>query len=204
MPGRPSSERPADRGQAHVLEGIVGAILVVTSVIFALQVTAVTPLTASTANQHLQSQNSGVAADLLASADHRGTLGETIRYWNDSAGRFHDAGENGIYQASIPTTFGRTLENEFGGSGLVYNVDVWYLNGERQTRQLTVLEQGTPSDHAVTVTRTVVLYDSDRLLTADETQSARTLADANRYPIPDVESGPVFNVLRVEVVVWRV
>ena len=204
MAGTTQTVDSGDRGQAHVLEGIVGAILVVTSVIFALQVTAVTPLTASTANQHLQTQNSGVAADLLASADNRGTLGETVKYWNDSAGQFHGTGESGIYQDSIPTTFGRSLESGLGQSGTVYNVDLWYLNGENQPRQVSVLDQGTPSDHAVTVTRTVVLTDTDRLLRADETESGTTLEDADRYPVPDVHAGPIYNVIRVEVVAWRV
>lgn len=203
MAGKPTETAGVDRGQAHVLEGVVGALLVVTSVIFALQVTAVTPLTASTANQHLQNQNSGAASDLLASADHRGTLGETVRYWNDSAGRFHGSGENGVYEDQVPTVFGSSFDDSFDTAGTVYNVNLWYLNRDGSTRQLSVLEQGTPSDHAVTVTRTVVLYDDDRLLAADESETDTTLAESDRYPIPDVKSGPVHNVVRVEVVVWR-
>ena len=94
-----------ERGQAHVLEGIVAAMLILTSVIFALQVTAVTPLTASTANQHLQTQGSGTAAGLLAAADQRGTLRDTILYWNETGGRFHDSGDSAQYADVIPTEF---------------------------------------------------------------------------------------------------
>ena len=192
-----------ERGQAHVLEGIAAAMLVLTSVIFALQVTAVTPLTASTANQHLETQAAGATAGVLATADEQGTLRETVLYWNDSGSRFHDAGPQGQYAARVPTEFGDTLEAAFRDRGMVYNVNMLYLNDAGDVREIQMLHQGDPSDHAVRVTRTVVLYDSDTLRAADENSTGVAVADSNRYFASNVEEGPVYNVIRVEVVVWR-
>ncbi|MDZ7851032.1 MAG: hypothetical protein U5K70_09690 [Halodesulfurarchaeum sp.] len=193
-----------DRGQAHVLEGIAAALLVLTSVIFALQVTAVTPLTASTANQHLQTQGSGTASGLLAAADERGTLRETVLYWNETGNRFHDSGDSAQYAAVVPTEFGSTLEAAFRDRGMVYNVNLLYLSADQTQRERKLLHQGDPSDHAVSVTRTVVLYDDDRLRDENETPSNRTVSDADSYFARDTADGPLYNVIRVEVVVWRV
>ncbi|MFB6085553.1 MAG: hypothetical protein ABEJ84_01890 [Halodesulfurarchaeum sp.] len=199
-------ERPAsagERGQAHVLEGIAAAMLILTSVIFALQVTAVTPLTASTANQHLQTQSAGTAVGLLAAADERGTLGDTVRYWNESAVRFHDSGESATYTTAIPTEFGSTLEAAFRKRGIVYNVNLLYLTEGHTQRERTLLYQGDPSDHAAIATETVVLFDDDRLLYANGTVSNRTLTEVDSYFARDSSGGQLYNVIRVEVVVWR-
>ncbi|MFP4530473.1 MAG: hypothetical protein ACLFNC_04195 [Halodesulfurarchaeum sp.] len=193
-----------DRGQAHVLEGIAAALLVLTSVIFALQVTAVTPLTASTANQHLQTQGAGTASGLLAAADERGTLRETVLYWNETGTQFHDSGEAATYADTVPTAFGSTLEAAFRDRGIVYNVNLLYLTADRTQRERQLVHQGDPSDHAVSVTRTVVLYDDDRLRYANETASNRTVSEAPSYFAGDISEGPLYNVVRVEVIVWRV
>lgn len=197
-------ETGRDRGQAHVLEGIAAAMLVLTSVIFALQVTAVTPLTASTANQHLQTQSAGTASGLLAAADERGTLRETVLYWNETGNQFHDSGDAATYADTVPTEFGSTLEAAFREQGMVYNVNLLYLTADRTQRERQLVHQGDPSDHAESVTRTVVLYDDDRLRYANETASNRTVSEAASYVARDISEGPLYNVVRVEVVVWRV
>ena len=65
-----------DRGQAHTLEAFAAAILIVVGLTFALQATAVTPLSASTSNQHLENQQRAVATDLLETSAANGDLRE--------------------------------------------------------------------------------------------------------------------------------
>lgn len=204
MSGGPPSRDGKNRGQAHVLEGIAAAMLVLASVIFALQVTAVTPLTASTANQHLQTQGAGTAAGLLAAADERGTLRETVLYWNETETRFYDSGVSRTYADTIPTAFGSTLEAAFREKGMIYNVNLLYLNSDETQRERQLLHQGEPSDHAVTAIQTVSLYDDDRLRYENETASPQTIGNSPGYFAGDVAAGPLYNVVRVEVVVWRV
>lgn len=195
-----------DRGQGHVLEGIAAALLILTSVIFALQVTAVTPLTASTANQHLQTQAAGATSGLLAAAEKRGTLREAVLYWNESASQFHKTSRDGQYADRIPEElqFGTTLESSLSSRGLIYNVNLLYANTEGNQRERRLLHQGEPTDHAVSVTRTVTIYDDDRLLNEDGTISETTVGEVPGFFAPNVSEGPLYNVVQVEVVVWRV
>jgi hypothetical protein len=200
----PSRSTEKTRGQAHVLEGIVAALLILTSVIFALQVTAVTPLTASTANQHLQTQGAGTVSGLLVAADDRGTLRDTVLYWNESASRFHNSGAEEQYTDSIPTEFGSTLESTVSPKGLIYNVNVLSVNTAGQVREHQMLHQGEPSDQAVSITRSVTLYDDDRLRDENGSQTDQTVGNTTAYFASEVSEGPLYNVVRIEVVVWRV
>lgn len=192
------------RAQAHTLEGVAAALLVVLSVVFALQVTAVTPLTASTASQHLENQERAATQGVLAVAAENDTLDDALRYWNASARSFHGTSTQGYYSSGgPPTAFGTLLDETFLARGVAFNVNVHFLTpaGERGTRRLVHL--GDPSDNAVSASRVVTLYDDDRLLAADGTRSSRTLADTP-YFVGDLnESSHVYAVVEVEVVVWR-
>ncbi|MFB6113981.1 MAG: hypothetical protein ABEJ58_07760 [Halodesulfurarchaeum sp.] len=193
------------RGQAHTLEGIAAAILVLGSVVFALQVTAVTPLTASTASQHIENQQRAVASGVLSIAKETGALDSSVRYWNETGVTFHGTPAEGYYlHGGPPNRFGSMLNDSFGEAGIAFNVDVTYLTPSGAQRNRRMVYQGTPSDHAVVVGRTVVLYDDDVLLDASGNETDTTLGETNGYFAPDMApSSHVYNVLRVEVTVWQ-
>jgi hypothetical protein len=70
-----------------------------------------------------------------------------------------------------------------------------------------MVDGGAPGEGAVSASTTVTLYDSDRLVAADGTRTDRTLeavdsASDERFYAPDISSTDVYNVLRVEVIVW--
>jgi hypothetical protein len=188
------------RGQAHTLEGIAAALVIVLAVTFTLQATAVTPLTASTASQHIETQHERAASGLLDTARESGTVSATLRYWNDSGAEFHGVrSDNGYYVSTTPnTTFGEGLVNTFGDRAIVYNVNTYYVDesGERRLRRLVY--NGDPSADAVAVSRLVTLYDDQRLTSPGGTE---TLANSS-YFTPNAP-GPVYAVVEVEVVVWR-
>jgi hypothetical protein len=109
----------ADRGQAYTLEAFIAALLLISSLTFALQVTAVTPLSASTANQHIENQQRSSASGVLAAGHESGALKEAVLYWNASTERFHDATRNDYYTNEYPDIpFGEMLDRAFGGRGL--------------------------------------------------------------------------------------
>lgn len=83
------------RGQAHTLEAFAAAALLVTSLFFAMQITAVTPLSASTSSQGIENQQRTDAEDALQIADREDELGPTLLHWDDETGAFHglDPGE---------------------------------------------------------------------------------------------------------------
>ncbi|MEF8776004.1 MAG: hypothetical protein V5A43_05825 [Haloarculaceae archaeon] len=192
------------RAQVHTLEAVVGAFLLLASLTFAIQMTAVTPLSASTSSQHVENQLQASAEGVLADATEAGDLERALLYFDSSPGQFHNTSGNRYYTSkSPPNEFGETLRRAFDTRGIAYNVYVHYRvgNGRQSVR---MVYRGGPSDNAVRATRTVLLVDNQTLL--NETGSPRTTTiDGSNYFAPDMApDSPVYNVLTVEVVVWRI
>ena len=196
-----------ERGQGHTLEAVAAAFLLVASVSFALQMTAVTPLSASTSSQHLENQLRYTGAGVMASVEARGGLSRAIRYWDESDARFHDAPDGGYYTADPPdNAFGRALNRTLDERNIAYNVHLVYEGASGDRAQTRLLYRGEPSDHAVRASRTVTIMDRDPLIDADGTDNGTvSVSNASTYFLPDADTGgPVHNVVRVEVVAWRI
>ncbi|MFB6269509.1 MAG: hypothetical protein ABEH83_06170 [Halobacterium sp.] len=208
------------RGQAHTLEGVAGALVVVVAVAFTLQATAVTPLTASTASQHIETQHERAASGLLEVERANGNLSMALRYWNNSSGSFQNADPDGYYvgQPASPAvarntsrppnvSFFRALEETFGGDqAVVYNVNAYYVDafGERRLRR--VVYNGQPSADAVAATRLITVYDDQNVTTLSGgelvvSSTGPRLENATYFPA-DVD-GHAYSVVEIEVVVWR-
>ncbi len=199
----------SDRGQTFTLEAFVAAILLVATVGFALQAVAVSSNTASAGETELKSQHGGLAEGILNEAASNGSLRTTVLYWNESTEAFYNADSDGYYTSQLPptpdgTAFGDALERTFGDRQVRYNVNLHYQDsaGDRQTQKL--IESGTPNDDAVRVVETVTLYDDTVLVDENEDPTETSLADAEEsFYAPNVsEEGPLYNVIRVEVVLW--
>jgi len=193
------------RGQAHTLEATVAGLLMLSSLIFALQMTAVTPLSASTSSQHIENQQEATGQGVLAAASEEGALKPAILYWNNSSEQFHDVGAQRYYTSGPPDNrFGEMLERAFNDNGIAYNVYFRFQNdgGEPITRRYVY--SGVPTDNAVTATHTVTLRDDDPLYDDEENPTDHRVGDANvTYPMPDSGSN-LYNTVRVEVVAWRI
>ncbi len=197
------------RGQAHTLEAVVAAMLVLVGIGFALQLTAVTPLSASTSNQHLENQLEATGQGVLASAAESGDLGRAVRYWNGSTRQFHGADNGAYYTTNLAeNAFTRALQEAYGPRNVAYNVYVVYHTDDGTTERQRLVFQGRPSDHAVSASRTVTLTDDDELLDPDGTTNGTTLAEGEGFYAPDAGTGSdqraLYNHVRVEVVAWRV
>lgn len=189
------------RAQAHTLEAFTAALLLIGGVIFALQVTAVTPLTASTSSQHVENQQLQMARGVLDSAVENGSLNHALLYWNESKGTFLDTGDEGYYATGgPPNTFGHVLNRTFRDRGIAMNVNVYYVTVSGSTRIQEMVHFGTPSDNAVSARRTITLFDDDNM--TGTTSSG--LNESSSYFAPDIspETG-LYNVIRVEVLLWR-
>ena len=68
-----------DRGQAFTLEGFIGALLVLSAVLFALQTVTVTPSTGGTVDQGAQASLETRAEDVLVTTATTDTTDPT--YW---------------------------------------------------------------------------------------------------------------------------
>jgi len=191
-----------NRGQAHTLEAVVAALLLLSSLVFALQITAVTPLSASTSNQHIENQQQASAAGVLSVASQNGNLERAVLYWNATGQRFHNGTINGYYTETMPTNFGRSLEEAFGDRGIAYNVYVTYTGPNGGVVRDEMIYRGEPSDNAVMASRSLVLTEESRLRTEDLHLGPQI--DSSDFYAPDVGSGGYYNTVRVEVVVWRI
>lgn len=194
-----------NRGQAFTLEAVAAAVLLVASIVFALQMTAVTPLTASISSQHVENQQAGLAQGVLDGAAENGTLKSTLLYWNDSGGRFYGAADVGYYPSGGPdTAFGEQLETVLEPHGVAYNVNVRYINDRDHPRTIRMIHRGSPSDNAVRVTKTVTVFEDDVLYDKDEEPTSVEVTESDRFYAPNIdEDRYVYNVIQVEVVVWR-
>lgn len=195
-----------DRAQAHTLEGVIAGILLLSSLTFALQVTAVTPLSASTSSQHIENQQQSIAEGVLTVTAENGDLKDAVLFWNDTSQQFHDASRGFYVNGPPPNEFGETLSMAYGGRGIAYNVYVSYQTTTGNWVDQPMLYRGRPSDNAVSASRTVTLYESDCLVDENAEPTGNCLSDSNvadNFYANDVSGSGVFNVVRVEVVVWR-
>lgn len=193
------------RGQAHTLEAIIAGLLLLTSLIFTMQMTAVTPLSASTSSQHIENQQEAAGTGVLAAANRANAIKPALLYWNNSGERFHDANEQlGYYTNGPPdNALGAMFQRSFNERGIAYNVHFQYQNNS-DLQTVRYIYSGVPSDNAVASTYTIALMDDDHLYDADGAQNETRLSDSNAtYPIPDTGQN-VYNTVRIEVVTWRI
>ena len=208
------------RGQAHTLEGVAGALVVVVAVAFTLQATAVTPLTASTASQHIETQHERAASGILEVERSNGNLSAALRYWNNSSGSFQNADANGYYvgqpvSPSLAATtnnppnvsFFLAIEETFGdGRAVVYNVNAYYVDAFGDRRLRRVVYNGEPSANAIAATRLVTVYDDQYTTTLDGGELVAATGGPrleNSTYFPADVPGHTYSVVEVEVVVWR-
>ena len=197
------------RAQAYTLEAVTASLLLVGGLVFALQATAVTPLSASTSSQHLENQHQAIAEGALAVADEQDELKVAVLNWDDSVGQFHGVEDRtddlDIYyaQQSPRNPFGSVLERSMEPRGIVFNVYVRYEgeNGGQRTQRMVY--RGEPSDNAVSASKTVTLFDHDVLYDNNENPTGPTLDTTTTFYASDVDSSDVYNVVEVEVVAWR-
>lgn len=199
----PSSE---DRAQAHTLEAFAAAILIVAGLAFALQATAVTPLSASTSNQHLENQQRAVANDILETSAANGDLRDAVLRWDPVNETFIDGRSPSYFTGGGPPNgFGAALNESFGDRRIAFNVHI--RHGSDNGAETTLVSMGSPSDNAVTATRTVVVTD-DANLTApgyDDT-TLGALSDGTKdgeFYAADAAAGAIYDRLEVRIVVWQ-
>lgn len=195
------------RAQAHTLEAFVAGLLVLSGIVFALQTTAVTPLSASTSNQHVGNQQRTAALGVLDAAEANGTLRDALVDWNASGGTFTNASGGGYRNGGPPNAFGRALNRTFREQRTAFNVDLYWtdVNGSNAGPR-SLVDMGTPSDDATVASRNVVLYNDTRLARTPTTTVAEARANASTtFYAPDAAVGQrLFNVVEVRITVWRI
>lgn len=200
-----------DRGQVYTLEGVTAAVLLFVAVLLALQAVTVTPTTPGTIDRDTRSKLQVQAHDVLIAGQESGSLSETLRYWNVSTQSFYvppseeyaasDSVGYGFHDP--PTEFGDMLNQTFSQRGYKYNVYLETRRGDDWTKseRYPLVKRGEPTDNAVTATYVVTMYDNQTLSPA----SSRKLGDLGEeefYAEDIYPDEPLFNIVRVRVVIW--
>ncbi|MFB6161127.1 MAG: hypothetical protein ABEJ61_08125 [Haloferacaceae archaeon] len=211
-----------DRGQAHTLEAVTAATILLAALVFASQAAAVTPLTASTSSQHIENQERASVDGMLAGARANGTVRSAVTLVNNSTGLYYGTSlvDPTYSNGGPPAAFGATLNQTWRDEGIAFNVDVYYIQlagGEQSRARRSVVYMGEPTDSSVSASTVVTLYDDDRLHEPNGSTAAPTNVTLNEttwdddgdgesddvFYVSDVYDGPAFNVVEVEVTVWR-
>jgi len=197
-----------ERGQAHTVEAFIAALLLISGLLFAMQATAVTPLSASTSNQHIENQQRAVAHDLLATAAEDGSLEEAVLYWNATEGTFQNStGPRGEYtSANAENEFLASLDDALRERRIAYRVRVRYHNttgDEPDVEIQRMVEMGQPSDNAVTASRTVTLSNESQLTGDDDRTLADVAEDEGSFYADPTGDGQLYNRLEVRITTWR-
>lgn len=196
----------SERGQAFTLEAFVASLVLLSALIIAFSSTTVTPLTASTSNPNIETQQAALVDGLLESAVSNGSLRTAVLFWNETSGQFYGAGPDGDLPNGGPSNeFGHLLNRTLGDRRIVYNVNVRYVAVNETVVSKRMVHMGQPSDSSIRSTKLVTLYDNDRLFSKHSIQTNTTLTNSTSFYAPDVDSGgPMYNVIQVEVIAWRV
>ena len=197
---------PDDRGQAHTLEAFTAALLLVTGLIFATQATAVTPLSASTSNQHVENQAEVAAGDFLTTTEASGNLTAALLYYDEDG--FVNASDEGTYGGVPPEShpLHGPLSESFGDRQIAFNVDVYYPeDGGNSTGNTQMVDMGVPSDNAATASTRVALYGDDRFGANDQYELATDGRD-EEYFAPSVDGHRpevLYTVVEVRITAWQ-
>lgn len=202
----------SERGQVYTIEGVTAAILMLMAVLLALQAVTVTPTTPGTIDRDTRSKLQVQTHDVLAASHESGSLSETLRWWSVSTTTF-DVPDDAEYAASDkvgygfndpPTEFGAMMEQTFGQRGYKYNVYLEVRNPDDSTKstRYPLIRRGEPTDNAVTATYIVTLYDEQTLTSPDSSRKLGELGPDEFYAEDIAEDDPLFNIVRVRVVLW--
>lgn len=200
-----------DRAQIFTLEAFLASVVLLATLAFTLQVVAISSNTAGATDTEDRNQHFGLAVGALDEGIENGSLRDTLLYWDETRGQFYGSVDTeGYYIArSPPTSFGNSLEATFSDRQVRYNMDLYFPTNDSDRGHQRVIERGTPSDNAIRVVETITLYDQTQLVDENESQRSVTLAEIeadgnSTFYAPDMRPNTsIYNVLRVEVVVWK-
>lgn len=205
----------SERGQAFTLQGVIGAIILLMAVLVALQALIVTPTTSGTVDADVTNDLRQQANDILITVAENDTfdISTLVRYWDRSDRTFYGALNDrvGYGEQGPPKLFGTLLSETFTERSRFYNIQMQYLptNETGEFATYPIVYQGEPADHAVVATYTVTLFDRQTLTgpTASDIELQNVDADPfdgddGYYPIPNAVDGPIYNIVKVRVIVW--
>ncbi|QSG03240.1 DUF7288 family protein [Natranaeroarchaeum sulfidigenes] len=187
------------RGQAFTLEGVIGAMILLTAVLFALNSAVLLPSTGETGNQAQIEQEAKDVMEVAGQED----LSEIVRCYDpDNEEWFGD--EDTEPETGLPgdTDLHTLINGTFADRDRSVNIEVVPADGTEGR----IVYQGASTRDGVTVSRTVTLYEDDPLMEGSgcgSPQNGEEVTNDN-YPVDEAEEGDpehIYNVVEVRLTI---
>ena len=186
----------------HTLEAIMATTIMIAVLVFAVQATALTPLTSSTANAHIESQIHTLGQDMLTVLDHsaygtNSALKDQIIEWNGDeyvwTATSYCSRTNSSDILAGPLT--EMLELVVIENGIAHNIEFTFNTETGSSQTIPLIYNGDPSDNAVIISRKVLISNTD-------IEDAVTFASDTG--IFDMDSSTdYYNIIDVKLTMWR-
>lgn len=175
----------------YTLEALATAVLILLALIFVIQATPLTPLTSSASNQQIEFHLMTIGQDLLTTTNYSEDPTNTSSLLKSAVLGWDGLRENNLQEKADPNEFEEALLSTFGTRGIAYNVEVIYINTSAyDLATAAMIWCGEPSDNAVVIYETLVIYNSDSI-------NAGSL-------IKDINSGSSLrNIVLIKLTLWR-
>ncbi len=192
-----------EKAQLHTLEGVAAASIMLLVIIYAIDATSMTPLTASTSNVHVEAELRAMGQDIFnildyAEPNYSSKLKMDIASWDGK--EYIWSGANYTVKGTTNVTGNFTNITELLNATLVkqgtaHNLDVTFLSRKPDNTtypvKIPIIFNGDPSNNAVIVSRKIVLQNSD--FNVNYTG-----------PIEDIDlSSNFYNILDIKLTLWR-
>lgn len=193
-----------EKAQLFTLEGVAAASIMLIVIIYAIDATSMTPLTASTSSVHVEAELRAMGQDIFnildyAEPGYRSKLKSDVVAWSWNPREYIWSGSNYTEKGTTNVTGNLTNITELFNATLIrqgtaHNLDFVFLypgaDNKTYPVKIKVIFNGDPSNNAVIVSRKIVLHDSDNVNT-DST-------------IKDIDSSSNFyNIVDIKLTLWR-
>ncbi len=195
-----------EKAQLHTLEGVAAAIIILIVIIYAIDATSMTPLTASTSNAHVETELSVLGQDILNTLDYaepgyNSKLKNDIINWNGrqyswNGSKYMEDGNATDSRNNLTNNLTDILSSTLIRQGIAHKVELTYFiisNNETVPSVPDVMVYaGVPSDNAVIVSRKIVLQDTDNI-TSTSPMKGNDIDPSTNF----------FNIVDIRLVLWR-
>jgi hypothetical protein len=209
--------RLGDKGQMHTVEGLIAAVIMILVLVLVVKSTAITPLSSSSTNKHVQLELMNMGNDVLTSLDYdvgaTGTspLKYSILDWDGSQFVLSDGkkyiGTYDISDHSLDNNqLAQALYFAFNKYGVAYNVEIFYLDSDGKvvpasnnnyvSDHPSMIWNGDPSDNSVTVSKVIAIHNGD-------IGSIQFYDHTHIPPIAPTTTTDLYNLIIVKLTLWR-
>jgi hypothetical protein len=197
----------SDRGQAYSLEGVIGAIIIASALVMGLQAVSIEPFTDGGPGQGIDTRVQMTdTLDVLEDQDALRTGLLCLGGTNETTPH------EGVVSTNPTVDPVGTILNRTASTTAEYNIYVAYQNETGGINQTLIGSRSQPTGSTVTVTREIVLFDSDPVFELDE-DTLSCVEDTQYDNLGDVpdddiylhnqnESSDLYSVVQVRVIAW--